>query len=160
MLQILRDNTDKLHKDTLDMNPETTNNNIPTPETTPQPFVHPPSQTAVIDSLPEPPVTEFPATIPQKKSRKKLIITLIIVIVLAAAGGVATYIMATQKNTSSTEATTTATTSGSSSDEAMTSLTGGAEDEATIVNSDDSTQASDASNSAGTIGETVDETAF
>ena len=139
------------------MNPEEQHQEPPT-DPAPQPTVEPAATE---------PVTSASAqglNPPQKKSNKKLIIitSLIIAAIIGASVG---YILFNMKKVA---APTTATTSqtiipaktNASVDAATKSLTDVPTSETTLTNIDDSSQGTDASTNAGTVGDSVDENNF
>lgn len=100
---------------------------------------------------------------PQKKSHKKLIViaSLIVAAIIGASVGAYLFTMKKTAAPDTTHSTTQATTTSKNSVDAATkSLTDGANDETTLTNTDDSSYGTDASTTAGTVGDSVDENSF
>jgi hypothetical protein len=130
--------------------------------------IQPPSEQSVDPASPVPPVANLA---PAKKTHKTMLIVLASVLVLALASGYAIYALinkssankpaATTQTDSKTPAVANATTDTPTStavQAATGTLTDGSNAEATTTNTDDSNMATDANNSASTVGDSVDET--
>lgn len=129
---------------------------LPTPSETPQSVVAP-------DTTPEP----TPVTPPlAKKSRKGLIIATSVLAVLLIGSAVFYALWATSGKGSTADvkkpaATTSVTASlNKAVDDATGVMTTSVTNETTVTNTDDSNAASDASNSAATVGDSIDESTF
>lgn len=116
-----------------------------------------------LDPQPEltPPSSQMPLTPPKKLLTKRIIIVSIIIIVLISAG--VSYSLFAMNKTQVTTATSTTQTDppvNSAIQALTTSLTDNSISETTLTNTDDSTQATDSSTSAGMVGDSVDENNF
>ena len=137
------------------MNPQDSNESSitnPVPDMAPDPLM------ATPEVVVAPPVT---SPVVQKKSHKTLIIILAIVIAAVIGASVGYYLYAMKQATVPPAATTQAAIPTDPSLEALTtSLTDSSLSEITLTNTDDSSQATDATTSASMIGDSVDENNF
>lgn len=118
-----------------------------------------PSDTVVIPEVtPAPPVAT-------KKSRKGLVITGATLLVLLVAGAVVYLLWATggHKTTASVDEVNNSMANSSlksAIDDASSSITNSVNSETSLTNTDDSSAANDATNSAASVGDSIDESSF